>query len=185
MLLVVFVGSIPFALRGGPTAVSRGAGEAEEPGEIWPVWLAAAVLAGAGVGAAFASDWFVAALRPAMTTLGLSDAFTGLVVVAIAGNAVENVVGIQLAAKNKVDYALSVILNSSLQVALGLWPALVLLSLLIGTPMTLVLPGLMVVALFLAALVGTLVITDGESTWLEGAILIGLYCIIAASFWWG
>ncbi len=185
VLLVVFVGSIPFALRGGPTAVSRGASEAEEPGEIWPVWLAAAVLAGAGVGAAFASDWFVAALRPAMTTLGLSDAFTGLVVVAIAGNAVENVVGIQLAAKNKVDYALSVILNSSLQVALGLWPALVLLSLLLGTPMTLVLPGLMVAALFLAALVGTLVITDGESTWLEGAILIGLYCIIAASFWWG
>ncbi|HEX5500609.1 MAG TPA: hypothetical protein VFX03_15340, partial [Thermomicrobiales bacterium] len=128
---------------------------------------------------------FVNALRPAMATLGLSDAFTGLVVVAIAGNAVENVVGIQLAAKNKVDYAISVILNSSLQVALGLAPVLVLLSLVIGTPMTLVLPELMVAALFLAALVGILVITDGKSTWLEGAILIGLYCIIAASFWWG
>ncbi|HEU0114121.1 MAG TPA: calcium/proton exchanger, partial [Thermomicrobiales bacterium] len=185
ILLVLFVGSIPFALRGGPTAVSRAATEPEEPGEVWPVWLATVVLAGAGVGAAFASDWFVNALRPAMGALGLSEAFTGLVVVAIAGNAVENVVGIQLAAKNKADYALSVILNSSLQVALGLAPILVLLSLVVGTPMTLVLPELMVAALFLAALIGTLVITDGKSTWLEGAILIGLYCIIAASFWWG
>jgi Ca2+:H+ antiporter len=185
VLLVVFALSIPFALRGGPTAVSRTTAEPEETGEVWPAWLAGAVLAGAGVGAAFASDWFVNALRPAMAALGLSEAFTGLVVVAIAGNAVENVVGIQLAAKNKVDYALSVILNSSLQVALGLAPVLVLLSLVVGTPLTLVLPELMVAALFLAALVGILVITDGEATWLEGAILIGLYCIIAASFWWG
>jgi Ca2+:H+ antiporter len=185
VLLVVFAFSIPFALRGGPTAVSRGPEEAEEPGEAWPVWLAATVLAAAGIGAAFASDWFVNALRPAMAALGLSDAFTGLVVVAIAGNAVENVVGIQLAAKNKTDYAISVILNSSLQVALGLAPVLVLLSLVVGTPMTLVLPELMVAALFLAALISALVVTDGKSTWLEGAILIGLYCIIAASFWWG
>src|SRR5438105_7122815 len=106
----------------------------------------------AGLSAA-TNQWFVAALNPAIEALHLSQAFTGLVVVAIAGNAVENVVGIQLAARNRPDYAVSVILNSSLQVALGLTPMLVLLSLVIGgVHLTLVLPGLLVAALGLAAL---------------------------------
>jgi Ca2+:H+ antiporter len=121
-----------------------------------------------------------------MATLHLSQAFTGLVIVALAGNAVENVVGIQLAAKNKMDYAISVILNSSLQVALGLIPVLVLLSFVIGgAHLTLALPGLLIAALGLSAILGAIIIYDGESTWLEGAALIGLYGIIAASFWWG
>jgi Ca2+:H+ antiporter len=145
-----------------------------------------AVLVGAGVGAAFVSDWFVAALEPAIKVLNLSQAFTGLVIVAIAGNAVENVVGIQLAAANKADYAISVILNSSLQVALALTPALVLLSYFVGgAQLTLVLPPLLVVALGLATALGAIIVYDGESIWLEGVALIGLYGMIAASFWWG
>jgi Ca2+:H+ antiporter len=184
VLLVIFVASIPVSLQGGPEAVSTSGGEVAEA--LWPLWLAAVILTIAGVGAAFVSDWFVAAIQPAIATLHLSQAFTGLVVVAIAGNAVENVVGVQLAARNKPDYAISVILNSSLQVALGLGPVLVLLSLVIGgAHLTLVLPGLLVAALGLTALLSAIIVYDGESTWLEGATLIGLYGIIAASFWWG
>ena len=78
------------------------------------------VLGAAGLGAALVSDWFVEALQPAMKTLGISETFAGLVVVAVAGNAIENVIGIQLAWRNQADYAVSVILNSSLQIALGL-----------------------------------------------------------------
>lgn len=185
MLLVVFVASIPFSLSGGPSAVT-GEAARDHDKEVWPLWLAAVVLAAAGVGAAFVSDWFVAALTPAMATLHLSQAFTGLVVVAIAGNAVENLVGVQLAARNKPDYAISVILNSSLQVALGLIPVLVLLSFVIGgTHLTLVLPPLLVAALAMAATLGAIIVYDGESTWLEGVALIGLYIIIATAFWWG
>ena len=72
------------------------------------------------------SDWFVKALTPAMDSVGVSEAFAGLVVVAIAGNAVENVVGIQLAAKGQSEYAFSVVLNSPIQIALVLAPVLVL-----------------------------------------------------------
>jgi Ca2+:H+ antiporter len=184
ILLAVFVASIPVSLAGGPVAVPTES--AEERGNAWPLGLAIAVLVMAGVGSAFVSDWFVSALSPAMATLHLSQAFTGLVIVALAGNAVENVVGIQLAAKNKMDYAISVILNSSLQVALGLIPVLVLLSFVIGgAHLTLVLPGLLIAALGLSAILGAIIIYDGESTWLEGVALIGLYGIIAASFWWG
>jgi Ca2+:H+ antiporter len=183
VLLCLFVASIPVALHGGPSALPSAGLEANGG---WPVWLAVVVLAGAGIGAALVSEWFVAALRPAAATLGVSEAFTGLVVVAIAGNAVENVVGIQMAARNKPDYAISLILNSSLQVALGLAPVLVLLSFVLGgTHLTLVLPGLLVAALGLAGVLGAFVVYDGESTWLEGLILIGLYGMIATAFWWG
>ncbi len=182
LLLGVFVASIPFSLR--TTAVPEPAQPGEAPS--WPLWLTLGVLGVSSVAAAFVSDWFVDALRPATEAIGLSQAFTGLVVVAIAGNAVENVVGIQLAARNQADYAVSVILNSPLQIALGLTPILVLLSFLLGTAhLILVLPPLLVAALALGTVLPALIVFDGESIWLEGVALIGLYGVIAAAFWWG
>jgi Ca2+:H+ antiporter len=184
VLLAVFAASLPFSLRGDPAMSPQQ--HAEPRHEGWPLWLAVAALAVAGVGAAFVSEWFVDAMLPATQALGLSEAFTGLVVVAIAGNAVENVVGIQLAAQNKSDYAVSVILNSSLQIALVLTPVLVLVSFFVGqTPLTLVLSPLLLVALALSAIVSAFIVFDGESIWVEGVALIGLYGIIAGAFWWG
>ena len=107
------------------------------------------VLAAAGVAAAFVSDWFVSALRPATETLGMSEAFAGLVVVAIAGNAVENVVGVQLALRNRAEFAVSVIVNSSLQVALFLTPVLVFASLFFATTLTLAFPTLLAIVLLI------------------------------------
>ena len=202
VLLIVYAGSIPLSLSGGPTALPKPPElEEEESSEApatqqvpkseerhiaWPLWLAITLLAISGVGAALVSDWFVEALTPATEALGISEAFTGLVIVALAGNAVEHFVGVQLAAKNKSDYAVSVILNSSLQVALALIPALVIISLLPGlTHLTLVLSPLLVVAVGLAAILGAVIVFDGESNWLEGLALMGLYAIIAVSFWWG
>jgi Ca2+:H+ antiporter len=183
ILLVVFIASIPFSLRGGPTNLP----EAQKETALgWPIWLAIGVLVAAGVGSAFVSDWFVNALTPAIVFLHLSPTFTGLVIVALAGNAVENVVGVQFALRNQADYAISVILNSSLQVALGLIPVLVLLSLVIGgAHLTLVLAPLLVAVLGLTALLSTVIIYDGESNWIEGLALMGLYGIIAVAFWWG
>jgi len=186
ILLLVFLASIPVSLKGGPTSVSTGKLAPADIRDLWPIWLAIVVLIGAAVGSAFVSDWFVSALTPAINALHISQGFTGLVIVALAGNAVENVVGIQFAARNRPDFAISVILNSSLQVALGLIPVLVLLSFVIGgVHLTLVLAPLLVAALALTAILSTVIIYDGESNWLEGLALIGLYAIIAVSFWWG
>jgi Ca2+:H+ antiporter len=182
VLLVVFAASIPFSL-------SQGAGATESlvaKGQIWPLGLAIGTLLMASVAAAFVADWFVEALRPAMGSLGMSESFAGLVVVAIAGNAVEHVVGIQAMARNRCDLGISLILNSSLQVALALTPVLVILSLVMGgAAMTLVLSPLLVASLALTTLLAALVVIDGESTWLEGLALVGLYVIVAASVWWG
>jgi Ca2+:H+ antiporter len=184
VLLVVFAASVPFSLGRGPAVGSLDA--AGDGRHTWPMALAVATLLASGVGAAFVSDWFVDALKPAMSSLGMSETFAGLVVVAIAGNAVENVVGIQAMLANKADLAISVILNSSLQVALALVPILVLVSLVLGgATLTLVVSPLLVAALALATLLAAFIVIDGESSWLEGLALIGLYVIIAASVWWG
>ena len=183
ILLVVLAASIYFSIKGDPSVSAH----CEEKGDTaWPLGLTIGMLAGAGLGAAFVSDWFVEALQPAMAALGISEAFAGLVVVAVAGNAIENLVGIQLAWRNQADYAVSVILNSSLQVALGLFPVLVLLSFVLGgAVLSFVLSPLLLAALLLSVIVSAFVIYDGESIWLEGLALIGLYSIIAAAFWWG
>ena len=183
-LLLLFVLSLPAALRRHTVE----GGEQEEPEQEpprWPLWLAVTLLAAASLAAALVSDWFVTALQPTIHSLHLSEAFAGLVVVAIAGNAIENVVGIQLAWRNQSDYALSVIVNSPLQIALVLAPALVLLSLFTATTFTLVFAPMLVAAVVMTVLIVALIVFDGESNWLEGATLIGLYIIIAAAFWWG
>src|SRR5256714_12832713 len=177
VLLTLFLLTLPSFLRGA-------AGEVHDPPR-WSVAETALVLGAAGTAAAFTSDWFVTALTPAIHTLHMSEEFAGLVIVAIAGNAVENVVGVQLAARNRPDFAIGVIVNSSLQVALALTPALVFLSLAFSTTLTLVFPVLLAISLLLAAGVGALVVYERQSTWPEGVILIGLYVVIAASFWWG
>ena len=185
VLLIVFVASTYFFLRGDKAVVPSGPEGGKHPA-AWSLPLTLAVLGGAGVGAAFVSDWFVVALEPAMHSLGINDTFAGLVIVAIAGNAIENLVGIQLAYRNQTDYAVSVIMNSSLQIALGLFPLLVLMSFFLGGAiLSFVLAPMLLACLALAAVVSAFIVFDGESIWLEGLALVGLYCLIAAAFWWG
>jgi len=182
VLLTVFVLSLPASIR-------RAEAEGGDPGRheaSWPMSVAVMGLAITGVLAALVSDWFVDALLPALDALHISQAFAGLVIVAIAGNAVENVVGVQLARRNQPDTAVSVILNSPIQIALVLAPVLVLISpILGGANFTLVFPPLLVTTVVSAILAVSFVIVDGESDWLEGVALLGLYTVIAASFWWG
>jgi Ca2+:H+ antiporter len=178
VLLIVFVVTIPTFLK------STGGTEEHVPAR-WSPLTTAVVLGGAGVLAAVTSDWFVTALTPAIHTLHMSQEFAGLVIVAIAGNAVENVVGVQLAIRNKSDFAISVILNSALQVALALTPVLVFASLFFNPHMTLVFPVLLALVLVISGILVALIVDDGESTWQEGTILVGFYVVVAASFWWG
>jgi Ca2+:H+ antiporter len=144
-----------------------------------PLPLAVGLLAVAGVGAAFVSDWFVGSLGSAVETLGLSREFTGLVIVGIAGNAVENVVGVVLASKGQNDLAISVVKNSVAQIAVFLFPLLVLCSLFFDTQLTFVLPSVYAVALFLMAISVWQVTQDGEAAAFEGLALVGFYVILA------
>ena len=137
------------------------------------------MLAVAGLGAALVSDWFVNALDPAVTSLGISKSFTGLVIVGIAGNAVENIVGITLAAKGRTDLAMSVIKNSVSQIAVFLFPALVLLSLFFEHRLTFVLAPVYIGALAVTAIAVWQITGDGEAVAFEGWALVALYIILA------
>jgi Ca2+:H+ antiporter len=133
----------------------------------------------AGVAAAFVSDWFVNALHPTIEQLHISQAFAGLVIVAIAGNAVENVAGIVLAAKGQSELAISIVKNSVAQIAAFLYPVLVLVSLLTATRLTFTLAPV-----YIGALIGTAIIVwqitgDGEATVFEGVALVAAFVILA------
>ena len=152
----------------------------EEPTHgVLPFNIAVGALAVAGVAAAFVSDWFVAAIDPAVHALGVSKAFTGIVIVGIAGNAVENVVGITLAAKGKADLAVSIVKNSVTQIACFLFPALVLVSLLFEHHLTFVLNPVYVGALAVMAIAVWQITGDGEALAYEGWALVALYVILA------
>ena len=201
VMLVLFLLSLPATLgrkdsghaeheghsRGGsPIAASpdsaKAASKAAAHGE-WPLAMAIGMLAVAGIGAAFVSEWFVAALQPAMEAAGINavpkEEFCAFC-------AVENFVGIQLAAKNQMDYAVQVVLQSPVQIALTIAPIVCLAAAWLGQPgFDLVFSPLLLAAMMMSALVAVLVTFDGESNWFEGAVLIALYVAIATAFWWG
>jgi Ca2+:H+ antiporter len=138
-----------------------------------------ALLAAGGVASAFVSDWFVAALSPAISQLKLSQAFAGLVIVAIAGNAVENTAGLVLAYKRRSDLAISVVKNSVAQIAAFLFPLLVLISFALATTLTFALAPVYIGALLVMALAMWQVTADGEAAEFEGWALVALYAILA------
>ena len=148
-----------------------------------PFQAAIVLLAVSGIAAAFVSDWFVHALDPAVEAIGISKAFTGLVIVAIAGNAVENVVAVQLAWKGQNDLAISVVKNSVAQIACFLWPVLVILSLFFAERLTFVVEPVYLGALALTAIALWQVTGDGRAVLFEGLALVSLYVVLATLVW--
>jgi Ca2+:H+ antiporter len=154
------------------------------PGEARPaprlgLGLTLTLLIVAGTASAFVSDWFINGLEPAISILHISQAFAGLVIVAIAGNAAENTAGIVLAYKGRSDLAISVVKNSVAQIAAFLFPLLVLVSLLLATTLTFALAPVYIGALALTALALWQVTGDGEAAEFEGWALVALYVILA------
>src|SRR5438034_4456619 len=174
LLSVYVVWVIPYVRRDRPAS-----GETDESPRV-PLALSVTLLGLAGTGSAFVSDWFIHALEPAIKQLGVSEAFAGLVIVAIAGNAVENATGLVLAAKGQADLAISVVKNSVAQIAAFLYPVLVLISLAFAHTLTFALAPVYVGALALTAIAVWQVTGDGEASAFEGWALVATYLILAA-----
>ena len=179
-LLLVYVSWVIPYLR-SDTAPHEGPGDtpATDPPRL-PIATAVPLLVAAGALSAFVSEWFVDALAPAIHTLHLSQAFAGLVIVAIAGNAVENTAGLVLAWKRRSDLAISVVKNSVAQIAAFLFPLLVLVSFALSTTLTFAIAPVYIGALALTALSLAQVTGDGEAAEFEGWALVALYVIVGA-----
>jgi Ca2+:H+ antiporter len=165
-----------------PPVADAHAAPADDPGDIGhhlPLKIGIVLLAIGGVGAAFVSDWFVQALAPTVDQLGISRAFAGLVIAAIAGNAVENITAVILASKGQADLAVSVVKNSVGQMAAFMWPALVLISLPLATKLTFSLHPVYIGALLVTALAMWQITGDGEAVAFEGLALIAIYLTLA------
>jgi Ca2+:H+ antiporter len=149
----------------------------------WTLRKALAVLALGGLATAGMSEILVDSITSAARSAGLSQFFVGAVVVAIVGNAAEHWVAVSVAVKDKVDLAVNIAVGSSSQIALFVLPLLVVLSTFVGPhPMALLLNGYELAALVLAVVLAVQFTGRGESTWLDGVQLLGVYTVVVVSF---
>ena len=151
-------------------------------GPAWTGRTAVFVLLAAAVLLAVLSEILVGAIEPFLERFHLSAFFVGVILIPTIGNLAEHLVAVQLAYKNKMEFAMAVSFGSSLQVALFVGPVLVLLGLIVDQPMDLVFEPLEVAAVGAAVGISALIAFDGESNWLEGALLMLVYVILAVSF---
>ncbi len=183
VLLVLYVANLLYRFR-HPEDVLGG----QEPeGHAGPAWSPAVALGMLGLSAALLavlSEQLVSAIDPFIEQFGLTPFFVGVILIPTIGNLSEHLVAVQLAMKDRVDFSMAVSIGSSLQVALFVAPVLVLLGLVVGQQMDLVFAPLEVAAVAAAAGIVALVSLDGESNWLEGALLLGVYAILAVSFFY-
>ena len=150
----------------------------------WSVRTSVIALAIAGVLVGLMSEVLVGSITEASHSIGLSEFFIGVIVVAIVGNAAEHWVAVLVAMKNKMDLAVNIAIGSSGQVALFVAPVLVIASFFIGPyPLALVFNGFELGAILLAILIANYVTNDGESTWFEGVQLLAVYLVFGLAFY--
>jgi len=140
------------------------------------------VLLVATLGVAWMSEILVGSIEPIVHSLGWTELFIGVVIVAIIGNAAEHTSAIVMAIKNKMDLAIQVSVGSATQIVMFVAPLLVIISLIFPQPMSLVFNTFELIAITLSVLIVNFVVEDGESNWLEGLQLMMAYCIIAVAF---
>lgn len=151
----------------------------------WSVPRSATVLVISTIAVVFMSEFLVGAVEHVTKTLHWTEVFVGVMIIPLVGNVAEHIVGVQVAYKNQMDLSLGISLGSSLQVALFVAPALVFISLFVGqTPMTLVFTTFEMIALIGTVAVAAFVAQDGESNWLEGVMLLGVYIILGIAFFY-
>lgn len=185
LLLAAYVFYLLFMLRTHPEFFKSQSGGGHDPeGARWSVQRSLITLLGASVMAAFMSEVLVGAAQATGEVLGMSTVFIGVIFLAVVGGAAESISAITMASKNKMDLSLSILLGSSIQIALFIAPVLVLLSLVVGPgQMNLAFEKVFIASLFLSVLLAAIIAGDGKSNWYKGVQLIIFYLIIAMMFY--
>jgi Ca2+:H+ antiporter len=182
VLIATYVIGLVFSLR-THRAIFNPHYEEEEQTMGWSVRRSIIMLAVAGAAVGLMSEVLVGSITEASESIGVSEFFVGVIVVAIVGNAAEHWVAILVAFKNKMDLAVNIAVGSSAQIALFVAPMLVLASFVLGpSPMPLVFNGFELGAVLIAVLIANYVTGEGESTWFEGVQLLAVYVILALAF---
>jgi Ca2+:H+ antiporter len=184
VLLISYAAGLFFSLRTHERLFNPH-GEEDHADGAWPVRRSIVTLAIAGIAVGLMSEILVGSINEASESIGISEFFVGLIVVAVVGNAAEHWVAVYFAIRDKMDLAVNIAIGSSAQIALFVAPVLVLLSFVVGpNPMALVFNGYELAAVLLALLIANLVIADGESTWYEGLQLLAVYAVLGVVFFY-
>ncbi|HLO50418.1 MAG TPA: calcium/proton exchanger, partial [Kamptonema sp.] len=196
VLILVYVLTLLFSMKTHTYLYDAGVAEmdlleglaennlAEEPANHkvnLPLWIG--VLLVCTLTVAYESELLVDTLEEATALLGLTSLFTGVILVPIIGNAAEHATAVTVAMKNKMDLSVSVALGSSLQIALFVAPVLVLAGFILGKPMDLDFNPFELVAVTVSVLIANSISSDGNSNWLEGALLLAAYLVLALAFY--
>ena len=185
VLIGTYVAGLFFSLRTHRDIFNPPYVEQEEEGFGWSVRRSVLMLFIAGLAVGLMSEILVGSISEASESVGLSEFFIGVIVVAIVGNAAEHWVAVLVAYKNKMDLAVNIAIGSAAQIALFVAPVLVIASFFIGPgPLPLVFNGFELGAVLLAILIANVVTNDGESNWFEGVQLLALYAILGIAFFY-
>ena len=183
VLIGLYVANLIFSLVTHRDMLSESDDSHDKEDSSWSPLLAVGVLLAATVLVGFMSEYLVGSLEGFTTDLGLSEFFVGLIIIPIVGNAAEHAAAVMFALKNKMGLAVTIALGSTTQIALFVAPLLVVLSFVIGKPMDLILNNsLELIALIGAVFIANSVARDGETNWLEGLMLLGVYLILGIAF---
>lgn len=182
IMIILYGLALLYSLKFEGAPLSRKSAEKIIHKPTWSVRKALIILALATVGVVFASELLIQAVEPVMTGLGISEFFVGIILIPLIGNVAEHLVAVQVAGRNQMDLSVEIAVSSSLQIALFVAPVLVFISLIIGNPLQLIFNELELVALIAGVLITAFVSEDGESNWLEGAVLLTIYFILALGF---
>jgi Ca2+:H+ antiporter len=185
VLLVTYFLSLVFMLKTHPEFFES-MGAIDEPGDeaSWSLPRAVATLLLTSILVAFMSEILVGAVEETAKALGMSQAFIGIVVLAVVGGAAESSSAVAMGVKNRMDLSISIAIGSSIQIALFVAPVLVLASYFIAPqPLNLVFHRSLLGAVFLTVLIGAMVAGDGKANWFKGVQLITVYVIMAVMFY--
>ena len=154
----------------------------EEHAHHWSAGRAVLILLGSTVLIAILSEFLVGTIENVRDSLGVTEIFVGIIIVAIVGNAAEHSTAILVALKNKMDLSVGIAIGSSLQIALFVAPILLFLSYALGHPMDLEFTRPEVFAIVASVYILFQISGDGETNWIEGVQLLSLYTILAILF---
>ncbi|MEC7707159.1 MAG: calcium/proton exchanger [Candidatus Thermoplasmatota archaeon] len=128
------------------------------------------------------AEVLVHSVEYAADDMGLPHLFIGVILLPLFGNAAEHFTAVTVAGKNKMDLSFAISMGSSTQIAVFVAPLMILISWILGVPLTFEFGMLETVSAFLAVLIVNIIASDGKSNWLEGALLLGTYIVLSAAF---
>ncbi len=187
VLIIVYVANLLYTLvtHKDVFGFDEDAHDGHGPGDAaWPLWVSLGILAAATVVTALEAELAAGALESTAATLGLSEFFLGVIVLAVVGNAAEYFSAAYFARQGRMGLAISITVGSTIQIALLMAPLLVIVSAFTAHPMNLVFSSpLELIAIAAVAFAVNAIAQDGETTWFEGVLLLSIYALFGVAFY--